>query len=227
MTKKIQNQEEIAVAEAVSKTEKFFEEHGKKVIVALVALLIVFAGGYAYKYLVLDKNEAAANELIIKAQDRFKGDDVDYQLVLNGDENGAGLLELIEQYGSTTAGNIACQYAGICYLRLGEFDNAEKYLKMYDAVGGSVGALIVDAQNLGLQGDVQVEKGNYAEAAKLYGKAVKVSENEFTAPYYLLKQAQAHYAAGNKEAARECYKAVTEKYSNTLYAREAEGCLGL
>ena len=32
MSKKIQNQEEVVVAEAVSKTEKFFEENGKKVI---------------------------------------------------------------------------------------------------------------------------------------------------------------------------------------------------
>ena len=227
MTKKIQNQEEVAVAEAVSKTEKFFEEHGKKVIVALVALLIVFAGGYAYKYFVLDKNEAAAKELIVKAQDRFKGEDVDYQLVLNGDENGAGLLEVIEQYGSTKSGNIACHYAGICYLRLGDFENAEKYLKMYDAVGGSAVAEIIDAQNIGLQGDIQVEKGNYAEAAKLFGKAVKVSENEYTAPYFLVKQAQALYAAGDKEGARNCYKTSTEKYPQSVQAREAEHCLGL
>ena len=55
MTKKIDNQEELVVAEAVSKTEKWFEENGKKVIIALVALLLLVAGGYAYKYLVMDK----------------------------------------------------------------------------------------------------------------------------------------------------------------------------
>ena len=227
MTKKIKDQEEVVVAEAVSKTEKFFEVHGKKVIIALVALLIVFAGGYAYKYFVLDKNNAAANELIIKAQERFGAEDADYELALNGDENGAGFLEIIEQYGSTEAGNLACHYAGICYLRLGDFENAEKYLKKYDAVGGSVVAEIIDAQNIGLQGDVQVEKGNYAEAAKLFEKAVKVSDNEFTAPYFLVKQAEALHAAGDKEGARKCYKTITEKYSKSAEAREAEHCLGL
>ena len=68
MSKKVQNQEEVVVAEAVSKTEKFFEENGKKVVIALVALLLLVAGGYAYKYLVMDKNETAAAELIVAAQ---------------------------------------------------------------------------------------------------------------------------------------------------------------
>ena len=226
MAKKIQNQEEVMVAEAVSKTEKFFETNGKKVIVALVALIIACAGGFAYKFLVLDKDEAGANELIIKAQERFSGEDPNFELALNGDENGAGFLDVIEQYGSTKAGNLASHYAGICYLRLGDLESADKYLKMYDAVGGSVAAEIIDAQNICLQGDIQVEKGNYAEAAKLFAEAAAVSENEFT-PYFLVKQAEALYATGDKEGARKCYKTITEKYPNTVQAREADKCLGL
>ena len=225
MTKKIKDQEEVVVAEAVSKTEKFFEVHGKKVIIALVALLIVFAGGYAYKYFVLDKNNAATNELIIKAQERFGAEDADYELALNGDENGAGFLEIIEQYGSTEAGNLACHYAGICYLRLGDFENAEKYLKKYDAVGGSVVAEIIDAQNIGLQGDIAVEKGDYEEAAKLFGKAVKTSENEYTTPHYLYKQALALKAAGKIEEAKACCQTLIEKYPNAMEKNAAEKLL--
>ena len=227
MTKKIQNQEEVAVAEAVSKTEQFFENNGKKVIIAVVALLLLVAGGYAYKYLVFDKNEAAANELIIVAQDRFSGENPDFELALNGDESGAGFLAVIEQYGSTDAGNIANHYAGICYLRLGDLENAAKYLKAYNAVGGSVVAEIIDAQNIGLQGDIAVEKGEYAEAAALFAKAVKVSDNASTAPYYLLKQAQALVAAGNIEKAKECCKTIVANYPSVAEAQEAEKMLGL
>ena len=227
MTKKIQNQEEVAVAEAVSKTEQFFENNGKKVIIAVVALLLLVAGGYAYKYLVFDKNEAAANELIIVAQDRFSGETPDFELALNGDESGAGFLAVIEQYGSTDAGNIANHYAGICYLRLGDLENAAKYLKAYNAVGGSVVAEIIDAQNIGLQGDIAVEKGEYAEAAALFAKAVKVSDNAGTAPYYLLKQAQALVAAGNVEKAKECCKTIVANYPSVAETQEAEKMLGL
>ena len=226
MSKKIENQEEVVVAEAVSKTEKWFEENGKKVVIALVVLLLLVAGGYAYKYLVVDKNEAAAADLIVAAQDRFSGETPNYELALNGDESGAGFLDVIEQYGSTEAGNIANHYAGICYLRLGDLENAAKYLKAY-AVGGSVVSEIIDAQNLGLQGDVEVEKGNYAEAADLFAKAVKESENGYTAPYYLFKQAAALVAAGKAEKAQECYKKLVENYPSSLEANEAETLLGL
>ena len=106
-------------------------------------------------------------------------------------------------------------------------ENAAKYLKAYNAVGGSVVAEIIDAQNIGLQGDIAVEKGEYAEAAALFAKAVKVSDNAGTAPYYLLKQAQALVAAGNIEKAKECCKTIVANYPSVAEAQEAEKLLGL
>ena len=224
MTKKIENQEEIVVAEAVSKTEKFFEENGKKVVIAIVALLLLVAGGYAYKYLVMDKNEVAAAELIVAAQDNFAGETPNYDLALNGNETGAGFLAVAEQYGQTKAGNLAKHYAGICYLHLGDLEKAAEYLAKYKAVRG-LAAEVVNAQNLGLQGDVAVEQGNYEKAAKLFAKAVKVSDNNYTAPLYLYKEGLALAAAGKAEAAKACYKTITEKYPSSVEAREAEKLL--
>ena len=224
MSKKIQDQEEVVVAEAVSKTEKFFEENGKKVIVAIVALLLLVAGGYAYKYLVMDKNEVAAAELIVAAQENFAGETPNYDLALNGDETGAGFLAVVDQYGSTKAGNLAKHYAGICYLHLGDLEKAAEYLAKYKAVSG-LAAEVVNAQNLGLQGDVAVEQGNYEKAVKFFKKAVAASENSYTAPLYLYKQALALAAAGDVEAAKACCKTLTEKYSNSAEAREAEKML--
>ena len=224
MTKKVQNQEEVVVAEAVSKTEKFFEENGKKVVIALVVFLLLVAGGYAYKYLVMDKNEVAAAELIVAAQENFAGETPNYDLALNGDETGAGFLAVAEQYGATKAGNLAKHYAGICYLHLGDLENAAKYLAKYKAVRG-LAAEVVNAQNLGLQGDVAVEQGDYEKAAKLFKKAVAASENDFTAPLYLYKEGLALAAAGKAEAAKACYKTITEKYPNSAESREAEKLL--
>ena len=224
MTKKIENQEEIVVAEAVSKTEKFFEENGKKVIIALVALLILVAGGYAYKYLVMDKNEVAAAELIVAAQENFAGETPNYDLALNGNEAGAGFLAVAEEYGATKAGNLAKHYAGICYLHLGDLEKAAEYLAKYKAVKG-LAAEVVNAQNLGLQGDVAVELEKYEEAAKLFAKAVKQSNNNYTAPYYLYKQALALVAAGKAEEAKECCQAIIEKYPNSIEKNAAEKLL--
>ena len=224
MSQKNQNQEEVVVAEAVSKTEKFFEENGKKVVIALVVLLLLVAGGYAYKYLVMDKNEVAAAELIVTAQERFSGETPNYDLALNGDEEGAGFLAVAEQYGSTKAGNIAKHCAGICYLHLGDLENAAKYLAKYKKVRG-LAAEVVNAQNLGLQGDVAVEQGDYAKAAKFFAKAVKASDNNYTAPLYLYKQGLALAAAGDAEGAKACYKTITEKYPNSAESRDAEKLL--
>ena len=224
MTKN-QNPQDAAVVEAVSKTEQFFQENGKKVMIAVVAIVVVAVAGYLFKHLVIDANADKAAELIVDAQDRFAVENADYALALNGDENGAGFLDVVEQYGSTASGNIAKHYAGICYLRLGDLENAEKYLSMYKAVK-SIPAQIVNAQNLGLRGDIAVEKGEYESAVALYQKAVAASANIYTAPLYLYKQVLAYAALGNKAEALKCLEALQADYAGSTEAREAEKVLG-
>jgi tetratricopeptide (TPR) repeat protein len=221
----IQNPQDAAVVEAVGKTEKFFQENGKKVMIAVIAIVVVAVAGYLVKSLVIDSNAEKAAELIIDAQDRFGVENPDFALALNGDENGAGFLDVVEQYGSTAAGNIAKHYAGICYLRLGDLENAEKYLSSYKAVN-ELAAEVVNAQNLGLRGDIAVEQGNYAVAVALYKKAVAASENIYTAPLYLYKQTLAYVALGDKAGAQACLDALQADYAMSSEAREAEKVLG-
>lgn len=224
MAKK-ENQQEAAVAEAVSKTEQFFQENGKKVVIALTVVVLAVVGGYLYKNFVIDSNAEKAAEMIVEAQDRFAGENPDFALALNGDENGAGFLDVVEQYGSTASGNIAKHYAGICYLRLGELDNAEKYLAQYDAVD-ELAAEVVNAQNLGLRGDIAVEKGEYEAAVALYKKAVAASKNIYTAPLYLYKQTLVYAQLGNKVEAQKCLDALQAEYPMSTEAREAEKVVG-
>ena len=222
---KIENQQEAAVVEAVSKTEQFFQENGKKVIIAVVAVVLVAVAGYLYKSVVVDGNAEKASELIIDAQDRFGVENPDFALALNGDENGAGFLDVVEQYGSTPAGNLAKHYAGICYLRIGDLENAEKYLAMYDAVDELPGE-VVNAQNWGLRGDIAVENGDYQTAVAHYKKAVAASKNIYTAPLYLYKQVLAYVALGDKAGAQQCLDALQADYNTSSEAREAEKVLG-
>ena len=220
-----ENQQEAAVVEAVSKTEQFFQQNGKKVVIALAAVVLVVVGGYLYKSLVVDGNAEKASEMIIEAQERFAGETPDFDLALNGDENGAGFLDVVEQYGSTPAGNIAKHYAGICYLRLGDLENAEKYLSMYNTVDELV-AEVINAQNYGLRGDIASEQGNYEAAVALYKKAVSASKNIYTAPLYLYKQVLSYAALGNKAEAQKCLDALQAEYAMSTEAREAEKVVG-
>ena len=225
MAKNETRAQEVAVAEAVSRTETFFENNGKKVVIALVVLVLIVAAGYAYKKLVIDRNAERAAELIVEAQYNFEGATPDYSLALNGDDNVAGFLNVIEQYGSTPAGDLAKHYAGICYLRLGDKENAAKYLADYKEAAG-IPAAIVNAQNFGLRGDIAADSGDYAEAVKLYKKAVAASDNEFTAPLYLYKEGLALIALGNKDEAVKCLERISTEYPSAVEAREAEKLLG-
>lgn len=213
------------LGEAMSKTELFIENNGRKMTYVFLALLVLGLAIYGYRSLVVSPRAEKAAELIAEAQARFNVETPDFELALNGDANGAGFLDVVDQYGSTASGNLAKHYAGICYLRMGDLENAAAYLKKYKAVKGEVGA-IINAQNYGLQGDVAVEQGDYKSAVSFYNKAVKAAENNLTAPMYLRKAGLAEQAAGNNAAALEYYEQITEQYPASMEAREADKLIG-
>ena len=220
-TEKVLKPEEEALGSAMSKTEQFFEENSKNVMYVLVALLVVAAVVFGCKKLVSEPRAQKAAEMIAEAQYRFESATPDYELALYGDENGAGFDEVVATYGSTPAGNLAKHYAGICALRLGDFDKAQMYLSKFKPVRGIPGA-VINAQNYGLQGDIAVDKGDYAKAVKLYDKAVAAADNNFTAPAYLRKAALALIAAGDKARAKSYLDRIVNNYPASSDAREAE-----
>ncbi|MFX8681248.1 hypothetical protein ABTM69_21575, partial [Acinetobacter baumannii] len=68
-----------------------------------------------------------AVEAIAKAQQYFMADSS--RLVLNGDGLNKGVLAIMKTYSGTKTANLARYYAGISYLKLGEFQNAINQLK--------------------------------------------------------------------------------------------------
>lgn len=209
----------------MNKTELFLENNGRKMSYVLLAVLAVGLSIYGYRALIMQPRAEKAAELIAQAQERFEAETPDYLLALEGDANGAGFLEVIEQYGSTPSGNLAKHYAGICYLQTGDLENAAAYLAKYSTVKGLPGAL-VNAQNYGLQGDVAVEQGDYARAVKFYEKAVKAADNNLTAPMYLRKAGLAARANGNAKQAVVYFERILNEYPASMDAREAEKLLG-
>lgn len=217
--------EQEALGAAMNKTELFFENNGKKVVYVLLALLVLAALVYGYKSLIADPRVERAAAMISEAQNRFESEPADYELALEGDENGAGFLDVVGQYGSTPSGNLAAHYAGLCYLHLGDLENAAKYLSKFSTVKGLPGSLI-NAQNYGLQGDIAVEQDDYAAALKYYDKAIKAAKNNFTAPMYLRKAGLAARAKGDAALAAKYFRQLVDYYPATQEGREAEKLLG-
>ena len=207
-----------SLGEAMNRTELFFEKNGRKLTYVFLGLLVLAALVYGYRALIVAPRAEKAAEMIAEAQSRFEA-------ALQGDANGAGFLDVIEQYGSTPSGNLARHYAGICYLRTGDLENAAACLAKYSPVKGLPGAL-VNAQNYGLQGDVAVERQDYAKAVDFYRKAVKAADNNLTAPMYLRKAGLAAQAQGDAAAAAGFYQQILDTYPASMEAREAEKLLG-
>ena len=195
--------QEAAIGEAITKTESFFENNNKGVIWALVAIFVLAGAIFGYRKLVAEPRVEKASAMIA----------------------GAGFLEIIETYGSTPAGNLAKHYAGVCYLHLGDLDAAADYLAKYSPVKGLPGQ-IVNAQNLGLQGDIAVEQDDLAKAVKFYDKAVKASDNIYTAPLYLRKAGLALRAQGKEKEAVAAFEKILALYPSSIEAREAEKLIG-
>ena len=217
--------EQEPLGEAMNKTELFFERNGRTMSYVFLGLLVLAALVFGYRSLILQPRATKAAEMIAEAQNRFEGENPDFETALLGDDNAAGFLDVIEKYGSTPSGNLAKHYAGICYLRTGDLENAAKYLAKFSQLKGIPGELI-NAQNYGLQGDIAVEKGDYAAAIKLFEKAAKVSDNNLTAPMYLRKAALAANAMGNIEQALGFAQRIQIEFPASAEAQKAEKLMG-
>src|SRR5688572_19205902 len=112
--------------EAVVVRAKDFWTRYQKQISIVAALLILLAGGwFGYKKFIKDPKEEKAWDAIFKAEEYFRLDSV--QKALNGDGLNAGFIKVINNYGGTAAGNLARYYAGVCFLKTGDFANAARH----------------------------------------------------------------------------------------------------
>ena len=60
---------------------------------------------------------------------------------LKGDGNYLGFLDIIDQYKFTKSANLSHYYAGICYLKKGEFQNAIDQLNSFSSGDQLVGPM--------------------------------------------------------------------------------------
>ena len=220
MAKEVLTPQEEMLASAQAQTENFFEKNSKMVVVAIVAIFALAALVFGYKKLIVEPRLTKAQEMLYEAQYRFEQQNADFALALNGDASAPGFAQVVEQYGNTPAGNLAKMYAAACSLRLGDVAAAESYINSFSNVKGVPGQ-IINAMAAGIKGDIAVEKGDNAGAAKLFEQAAKVSENDFTTPMYLRKAALAYSAMGDAAKAEALLKTVSEQYPASYDAREA------
>ena len=189
----------------LGKTEMFIENNRKPIIIVVAILIVAILAIFGVKKFIMEPRETEAANAIFHAEQLFEKDD--YATALNGDGNIDGFLSVINEYGGTKSGNLARYYAGVCYLNLGDFDNAIKYLREYKGKD-----LFVKPLAMGAMGDAYMELGNAGEAAKCYEKAGKDTDNVLTSPMFLMKAGYAYEMVENYKKALEVYNIIKNDY---------------
>ena len=203
--KEVLQQEKIN--ETVSKTEQFFNENKKIIYGALIAVLVIGFGILAYNQWILKPKQAEAMEQMYPAEAAFAANE--FELALNGDGNVLGFKDILDEYG-TKGGKDVYLYAGICELRLGNFQEAIDYLKKYKGKEH-----ILSARALACIGDAYTGLEDYKTAVGYFEKAADLSDNAFSAEY-LLKAGVAYEELGDNDKALACYKRISDNWPNSV-----------
>ena len=167
----------------IAEIEQFWSKYGKMLGYVIGGIVILIAGYLGYKNLVQEPNEKKAMEAMYHAEEYYRMDSV--KLALNGDNINAGFAKIVSKYSGTRAANLASFYAGSCYLKLGDYSNAVKYLKEF-----STSVLQLQARAYGLLGDAYSEQNKKEDAVDEYKKAGKLfekDENDFISFDELMK----------------------------------------
>ncbi len=181
-------------------------KYGKQVSYALVAIIVVVGGIFAYRNLVSEPNEKKATEAMFRAEQYYRMDSA--RLALQGDNINPGFLKVIDRFGSTKAGKLARFYAGSCYLKLGDFNNAVKYLKDF-----STPVKQLQERAYGLLGDAYSELNKKDEAAEQYKKAgTYFDKDELLSPEYLFRSGYLYESMGKTQDAIAMYQLIKDKY---------------
>lgn len=201
--------------ETTHKVETLYITYKKQINMALIAVVAIFGAYIGFKKLYLEPQEKEAQAAIFKAQAWFEKDSFD--LALKGQGDVLGFEGVAESYGLTKAGNMAHYYAGVCYMRKGEFQNAIDQLDKFSSDNELVGPLAV-----GLKGDAYVELKDIEKGAGLYMKAAGMNKNKLTAPIFLKKAGIAYEELKSFDDAASAYEKIKNDYPESQEAQDID-----
>jgi len=208
--------------ETASKSEQWVEKNSKPLFAGLIVVAALIFGYLGYnKFIKEPKEIEAANELAYpkgffdQAQASSVAVDSIYNLALNGADGKYGLLDIIDNYGSTNAGNLAKYMVGISYLKMNDYENAITYLNKFTTKDEIIGA-----QALGNIGDAFADINQPEQALEYYEKAANFESNAFTTPMYLLKAGNTAMELKNYKKAESIFTTIKDKYTSSDEAKD-------
>jgi tetratricopeptide (TPR) repeat protein len=203
-TKDVNPQTISNVEQTLTRTEQYLEENYKTLLTGLAVIVVLIGLGWLGKIYLNKRNDEAQSQMYM-AEKYLEMDSL--KLALNGDGNYLGFLDIAKSYSLTKAGNLANYSAGICYLHLGQYQDAIKFLGKYSKKDNVIGSLA-----LGATGDAYVELGQSDKGISKYVEAADYGKNSFSSPIYLMKAAQLYELQSKFAEALRLYERIETEY---------------
>ncbi len=200
--------------------KEFWLKYQKQILIGLSALVVVIVVVILFQNKAEKNRKEASAKLaaIVENYNLF-----DFNKALYGDSLHAkdGFLKLIEDYGSTTPGEIAKLFAGNSFYALTKYDDAKKY---YNDCGLSFP--LFSAASIAGQAACFEATGATEDAAQFYEIAEKEGKYNPNNAEYLLKAAINYIDAGKYDRAEELLNKIKNEYKKSKVAREVPRYLG-
>ena len=196
---------------------KLWNQYSKQLSFAALIIIFIVGAWYAYQEFYQSPKEKKAVEALFRAEEYYRKDSI--ALALNGDGQNLGFIKLIEKHNGTQAANLACFYAGSCYLKIGDNAKAITYLEKF-----SSDSKITQARAYKLLGDAFGDSGKNKEALEYYKKAGHYFEkDEVNSPDYLFMAAYfADQVMKDNAVAIALYEEIRSKYPRSQQSFDAE-----
>lgn len=215
--------------EKASKTEQFISKNQNAILGVIAVIALSVLGYLGYQNFILGPKEKEAASEMHQAQIFFdnainatgKAKDSIFRLAINGGNAKLGFADIASNYSGTKTASLANYYAGISYLNMGEYQEAINYLDKF-----KLDDEVIAPMAKGAIGDAFLQINQPEEALDYFETAIKLSNNSFTTPKYLLKAAVTALELDNPKKALEFLERINNEFQDASEAKLAKALTG-
>ena len=200
----------------------YFYQTNKAVVwgggIGLVLAIGLIIGFFVYSA----QQEDQAQELLGIAEQSFLIGN--YSTALNGSDADftLGFVQIANNYGRTSAGNLANYYAAVSEFELGNYESALDFIKQFSVPSGIIGVSPIT-----LHANILLELERYEDAARMFVRAAEWDVNNSTTPTNLFSAAEAYHEAGLTNNAQSLVDRILSDYPSSPTANRAQRLRGL